>query len=199
MGLTTWTDVIQGFVTKIKATHILELRTAVNGAESALDSHTAHNQRHLNVGSAGGSSNAYTVNVSTVTGLAMNMLFVFVAPFANTGACTLNVNGLGSRAMKIRGDADVPAGYIKANQAVLVLHDGTYYQILSVSALNPTTLAGYGITDAVPKSGNTTISGVITATGFKVGAADVWHAANLVPSTTAPSSPATGTLWLDLN
>lgn len=64
---------------------------------------------------------------------ATGQIFAFKADVANTGACTLNVNGLGAKSLKIYG-LDPRDNYIKVGSLVLCQYDGTNLQILSVSA-----------------------------------------------------------------
>lgn len=69
-------------------------------------------------GTGGGTANAQTVTLP-VAPLAYSdgMEITYFAGVANTGAMTLNVNGLGAKTVKILG-LDVPAGLIKAGTLV---------------------------------------------------------------------------------
>jgi hypothetical protein len=58
-------------------------------------------------------------------------LFHFKANTANTGACTLNVNGLGAKAIKTKHDQDPANNDIEAGQIVTVIYDGTNFQMQS--------------------------------------------------------------------
>jgi hypothetical protein len=64
---------------------------------------------------------------SYVTGMIIN----FKADVANTGACTLNVNGLGAKAIKKNVSSDLTDGDIQASQIVTVIYDGTNFQLVS--------------------------------------------------------------------
>jgi hypothetical protein len=55
----------------------------------------------------------------------------FKADVLNTGACTLNVNGLGAKAIKVNYNADPLDGAILANQINKVTYDGTNFQLIS--------------------------------------------------------------------
>jgi len=57
--------------------------------------------------------------------------FAFVAAGANTGAVTLNLNGLGAKAITKNGTAALAAGDIPASSVVEVVYDGTQFQLLS--------------------------------------------------------------------
>jgi hypothetical protein len=60
------------------------------------------------------------------------MVVNFSAQTLNTGAATLNVNGLGAKTIKKFGTAnDLATGDILANQIVTVIYDGTNFQMTS--------------------------------------------------------------------
>ena len=59
------------------------------------------------------------------------MMVAFKANTANTGACTLNLNSLGAKAIKVDGNVDPATGDIQAGQVVLVIYDGTNFQLTS--------------------------------------------------------------------
>jgi len=78
---------------------------------------------------ATGSANAYVLTLdSAITALTTGAKYKFKANFAPTGACTVNINGLGSKTIKKRGDVDLVDGDIKNGQIVELLYDGTYMQ-----------------------------------------------------------------------
>lgn len=62
----------------------------------------------------------------------------FKAGTANTGACTLAVNGLSAKSIKKEVSQDLVTGDILANQVVTVIYDGTNFQM--ISAVLPTTI-----------------------------------------------------------
>ena len=81
-----------------------------------------------------GANDTYVITLSPVPSAYFNgMLLSFKANTANTGACTLNVNALGAKALKQSG-VDPRDNYIKANSQIVVQYDGTNFNILSVSA-----------------------------------------------------------------
>jgi len=78
------------------------------------------------------------------------MMVVFTANTANTGAATLNVNSLGAKAIKKQKDVALGDGDIKAGQVVVVVYDGTNFQLVNPpSAL---TISGYDITVGTGKT-----------------------------------------------
>ena len=75
----------------------------------------------------GGSANAITItSASTYQALEDGLVVSFKAGAANTGATTLNLDGLGAKAVRRRGDAALEAGDIAANGRYLVVYDAAY-------------------------------------------------------------------------
>lgn len=86
----------------------------------------------LNYAGAAGAANAYTVALApAIAAYQAGQLFSFKANANNTGAATVNVNGLGAIAIKKNGDADLAADDIKNGQVVTVVYDGTNFQMVS--------------------------------------------------------------------
>ena len=61
-------------------------------------------------------------------------LIMFDANHPNTGACTLNVNGLGAKSIKILNDQDPGNNCIEATMFVYVVYDGSTFQMLNPCA-----------------------------------------------------------------
>lgn len=79
-----------------------------------------------------GGSDAYAITLTpAITAYATGQVFLFKANTANTGAATLNVNGLGAKTIKKNKDQTLADGDIKAGALVLVQYDGTDLQMLS--------------------------------------------------------------------
>ena len=86
-------------------------------------------------GADAGATDSYSITLapapsSYVTGMVLN----FSANTANTGASTLNVNGLGAVPIKKQHDQDTATGNIEAGQIVTVIYDGTNFQMQSQTA-----------------------------------------------------------------
>lgn len=81
--------------------------------------------------SAGGTASARTLTArSAFTTLANGRMVTFRSGLANTGATTLNVNGLGSKAIRkmgLSGDVDLTAGDILAGGVYLAVYSTTAY------------------------------------------------------------------------
>lgn len=67
---------------------------------------------------------------------AAGMEIKFKAVTANTGACTVNVNGLGAKNLLTLNDVTPPDNYIEAGSIVVAVYDGTSFQMIQPDA-NP--------------------------------------------------------------
>lgn len=77
-------------------------------------------------------SDSYAITLApAITAYATGQVFRFKAGTANTGAASLNVNGLGAITLKKNYNSDLATGDILANQLVEVVYDGTNFQLLS--------------------------------------------------------------------
>lgn len=82
--------------------------------------------------------NAYVVAPPTpVTALAFGATAFFTTANANSGATTINVSGLGVKALDKKGTTALVTGDILANALYMVQYDGTEWQLI-----NPSTSAG---------------------------------------------------------
>lgn len=99
-----------------------------------------NNQRHtgrnidgdgaLDYAISTGSANAYAVTLSPALDAHIaGMPIRFKANFTNTGAATLNINGLGEVALKKNVNIALAAGDILSGQVYTVIYDGTNYQL----------------------------------------------------------------------
>ena len=76
-------------------------------------------------------TDAYAVTITYFAAYTAGATVKFKADVANTGACTLNVNGLGAKAIKLENGSDPTDGVIKAGAIVTVVYDGTNFQIVT--------------------------------------------------------------------
>jgi len=83
-------------------------------------------------GADGGATDAYAIPMSpTVTSLGVGQLINFKANSANTGAASLNVDGLGAITILKNGATNLSTNDILAGQIVSVIYDGTSFQMQS--------------------------------------------------------------------
>ena len=83
-------------------------------------------------GSVGGTADAITLTcLPTVSALAAGQRYLFKYTAAgNSGAVTLNVDGLGATALRYK-DVALVSGDIATNDWVLAVYDGTRFQMLN--------------------------------------------------------------------
>lgn len=87
-------------------------------------------------------TDAYVITpVPAITAYAAGQMFNFKANTANTGACTLNVNALGAKAIKKNHDQDPEDNDIEAGQIVQVIYDGVNFQMTSQVAVDAAAIA----------------------------------------------------------
>lgn len=82
-----------------------------------------------------GVADAYVVTlVPAPTAYAAGMLLVMKVANNNTGACTVNVNGLGVKSIKkTHGGANPGAADLTAGDIVMLVYDGTNFQLFKPS------------------------------------------------------------------
>ena len=98
-----------------------------------------------------GANDTYVITLSPVpTAYFTGQIVSFKANTANTGACSLNVNGLGAIALKLNG-ADPQDNTISAGAYLVVQYDGTNFNILSNSSTFGTTASKVVQLDTVGK------------------------------------------------
>ena len=79
-----------------------------------------------------GTANAYVIALSpAITAYAAGQAITFKAANASTTASTLNVNTLGTKALKKKNDQDIASGDIEAAQIITAVYDGTSFQVTS--------------------------------------------------------------------
>lgn len=79
-----------------------------------------------------GGDDTYAVTLTpTPTSYYAGMEVNFKPTTANTGACTLDVNGLGAKTIKKNVSSDLETGDILSGQMVKVIYDGTNFQLVN--------------------------------------------------------------------
>jgi hypothetical protein len=119
------------------ATVATEAALQVTSAEGVEVYGTLVADKGINYAADSNTSDDYIVTlVPAPAALTTGMQITFWAKTANTGACTLNVNGLGAKAMKVLHDQDASDNWIEASSMVMCVYDGDTFQIVSPDA-NP--------------------------------------------------------------
>ncbi|MCH7605265.1 hypothetical protein IID24_04740 [Patescibacteria group bacterium] len=91
----------------------------------------------LNFAADGEANDTYVITLAPApAAYKTGMLIIFTANTLNTGACTINVNGLGAKNLLSLNNITPPDSYIEAGSVVMAVYDGTSFQMLQPDA-NP--------------------------------------------------------------
>jgi len=109
--------------------------------------------------SVSGTDTITAVGAPVVAAYAAGQMFYFVATGDNTGAVTLNIDSLGAKAVTRDGSVALAAGDIKSGEVVVVVYDGTRFQVVSqLNSAGNATFANVSITSALNVGGVATFT-----------------------------------------
>jgi hypothetical protein len=97
-----------------------------------------------------------------LTAYAAGNTFVFVVPNTNTGAATINIDGLGAKSITRTGSTALVAGDMVANQVALIVYEGTRFQLLDGNSFTNLLVSG------TLTYGGVTLTAAVTGTGKMV-------------------------------
>lgn len=124
------------------------------------------------LGSVSGTDTITAVASPSIPAYAAGQRFAFVAAGANTGAVTLNINGLGAKAVTKNGATALVAGDIASGAAMLVQYDGTRFQDIGLRQPNNATIPNdltvtndLTVSNDAAVTGNATVGGTFGVTG----------------------------------
>ena len=89
-------------------------------------------------------TNTITGTSTTYTAYFTGSTVSFVAAGANTGTTTLNINGLGAKAITKQGSTALTQGDIKLGQIVMLTYDGTRFQIIPSKIIPIVSVTDFG-------------------------------------------------------
>lgn len=114
-----------------------------------------------------GTTNAYSCSgVSGISGLSTGQLVVIKPVTTNTGAATLNVNGLGAKPIRKNGSQSLSSGDMQMAQVATLVYDGSAFQVTSLGTPGPAGPTGpAGATGATGPAGPAGATGATGATG----------------------------------
>jgi hypothetical protein len=75
-----------------------------------------------------GSNNDYGCNIDYVSNYVTGLTVYMVPNFTNTGACTLNINGMGASPIKYNG-SDLPNGMLKSGNLYTLIYKNSYFEL----------------------------------------------------------------------
>ena len=111
-----------------------------------------------------GTADAITGTITpSLTAYTTGGLFSFVVGSSNTTAVTLNIDGLGAKAVTRTGSVALVAGDMVTGQVVLVEYDGTRFQLLNGNSFTNLRASGtLGVTGATTLSSTLGVTGLTT-------------------------------------
>jgi hypothetical protein len=119
------------------------------------------------VGTVGGTADVITLTVSpAIASYVAGQSFAFIASGANTTNVTVNVSGLGAKAVTKNGSTALVAGDIASGALITITYDGTRFQLIAVG--NLATFAGGTFTGDI----------AVPAEAYAVG----WNGSNEAPT-----------------
>ncbi len=138
-------------------------------------------------GTTAGSAAAYTASVAPVpTGYAVGMILSFLPHVANSGTCTLNLNGLGARNI-LYGGYNLGPRQLLPNALATAVYDGTYWHLLNESGGLTTYTLGVSGDGTMPFAAATVDRAVYLVRGDLA-----WVSVSLVGTTSGTASTTVG-------
>lgn len=127
-----------------------------------------------------------------MTGYVTGQRFTFISAGTNTGAVTLNINGIGAKAVTKNGTTALTAGDIASGVAVTVTYDGTRFQIASVApaaTVSSFSAGTTGLTPSTATTGDVVLAGTLNVANGGTGSTSLTQNAVLTGNgTSAPAS-----------
>jgi hypothetical protein len=148
--------------------------TGVGAATASTDAMTLFNAQNgtgVYVATVGGTADVITISPSPViASYVAGQMFSFIASGANTTNVTVNVNGLGAKAVTKNGTTALVADDIPSGFLVTIRYDGTRFQLVGkvTSGANSDITSLTGVT-AINRTGGTSITGTNTNNNASAG------------------------------
>ena len=98
-----------------------------------------------------------------ITSYVAGQTFRFVSAGANTGATTININGLGAKSITKAGNSPLSGSEIANGAAIQIVYDGTQFQLTSGAGSSGNSFAQNNLT--VPTNTGLSLVGPITFSG----------------------------------
>jgi len=108
----------------------------------------------------------------TLTAYSTGAMYWFVAAGTNTGAVTLNIDGLGAKSVTRDGSTALIAGDIVNGQVAVVVYDGTRFQLQKANAFGTLTATTINTTN-LTATGTVNLTGATVSNGGSVTTIDI--------------------------
>lgn len=166
--------------------------TGLGNGSAATDSATLGQVQGGVVSLIGSISGTDTITGSLsppLTAYAAGQLFYFIAAGANTGPVTLNINSLGAKNVTKDGSTALVADDIASGEVVIVIYDGTRFQIIGPNTLAAVLAVTGGGTGRSSATAYAVICGGTTSTGAQQSIASVGTSGMVLTSNGAGALP----------
>jgi hypothetical protein len=157
---------------------IADLETEATELVAAINE--IYNRNPISLASNTSGTDDYIATVVGMTAYETGKMILLKATIANTGAASLNINTLGAKPLVRGTSTPLSTGDIPANKYVLVVDNGSYFELLS---------QGENLSYS-----NHNHAGVYQPVGSYLTGSGV---TKVTVSNVAPTSPTTGDLWID--
>jgi hypothetical protein len=166
--------------------------TGLGAGTDATDASTLAQVQSTVVKLIGSVSGTDTITGSLTPALgayAAGQMFYFVAAGDNTGAVTLNINSLGAKNVTKNGTTALTAKDIKSGQTIVVIYDGTRFQMIGTAltgvTTSTTTALGVNAGDSITSGADNVTIGYNAGTAITTGGENVVVGANAGDSITS--------------
>lgn len=132
-----------------------------------------------------------------LTAYAAGNQFSFVVANTNTGAVTINIDGVGVKSITKSGSTALAAGDLTANSIALIEYDGTRFQLINVATGNVTGPAS-STANAIPTFSGTTGKIIQNNSGVKIVSNNITMDGSTSGTLTVAASAIAGTNTLTL-
>jgi len=148
--------------TRARADHVNNIANEIAVGLEKLPSEPELKQGTLNYAADTGVADAYVIELTYLPTLSDGLAIRLKAANANTGASTLNVNGLGAKSLKHADGTELSANDIAAGQVVTASYNGVEFRITS-STPSLTALAQTAAITATTKASESSVSEIAAA------------------------------------
>lgn len=121
--------------------------------------------------------------------------FSFVVANTNTTAVTINIDSLGAKAITRDGSTALTAGDLVAGEVVMIVYDGTRFQVINPNAFTNLKVSGtLGVTGAATLSSTLDVTGTTTVTNLTASGTGTIPTLNTTGTATIGTLNVTGTV-----
>jgi len=107
-----------------------------SNGDASFEQNVLINELNFSAATAGTDDNYALTLVPSATVYTTGLMVMFSTTNANSGAATLNINGLGAKSLKMLNNQQPADDYIESGSIIMAVYDGTNFQMIQPDA-NP--------------------------------------------------------------